>query len=173
MVYKGSHLLHSAYKKAAKPTEKGDWYKFKSDETFQAVYGDCERVKVECEPGDIVLWDSRTVHYAVKPTRESKTGMRQVVYLSYQPRSLAKPKDLLKKQDIFNKRRMTTHWAAKPKMFAANPRTYGNEQTVEDKGAQQLVLPAIGYLLAGFPKKPAKQGTVAQAKRRSDKMSMF
>ena len=37
------------------------WY---SDEDLQWFYDrGCKWVKVEAEPGDLILWDSRTIHY--------------------------------------------------------------------------------------------------------------
>lgn len=37
------------------------WY---SEEDLQWFYDrGCEWIKVEAEPGDLILWDSRTIHY--------------------------------------------------------------------------------------------------------------
>ena len=82
--------------------------------------------RVTCPKGSLVLWDSRIIHCGVESVRgREKQNFRAVCYVSYGPRAHASAKDLVKKRKAFEDLRMTTHWAAKPKLFGKNPRTYG------------------------------------------------
>ncbi|KAI1860522.1 hypothetical protein JX265_009921 [Neoarthrinium moseri] len=44
--------------------------------------------KVVAELGDLIIWDSRLIHYGAEPTKKSNT-IRMVVYISYAPAALA------------------------------------------------------------------------------------
>jgi hypothetical protein len=66
-------------------------------------------LKVEAEPGDLILWDSRTVHWGGEPTEKSDT-IRTVVYAAYAPARLASKETLEKKKMVFEKYGATTHW---------------------------------------------------------------
>lgn len=48
-----------------------DWHGFSQEDVdwFQAK--GCEKIKVCADPGDLVLWDSRTVHYNVLPETDN------------------------------------------------------------------------------------------------------
>lgn len=66
-------------------------------------------MKVEAEPGDLILWDSRTIHWGGEPTNKSDT-FRTVVYASYAPASLASAETLEQKKRVFKVYGATTHW---------------------------------------------------------------
>ncbi|KAK4054337.1 hypothetical protein OIO90_003570 [Microbotryomycetes sp. JL221] len=66
-----------------------------------------EWVKVDCEAGDLVLWDSRTPHYNVSP---SAGNPRMVVYTCYAPVSTASEEDLLRKKQAFEELHGHSHW---------------------------------------------------------------
>lgn len=68
-----------------------------------------EEIKVETSPGDMILWDSRLVHWNRTPTGEQ---IRVVVYACYAPRSMASEAVLAKRRECWDKRRATTHWCA-------------------------------------------------------------
>lgn len=44
-----------------------DWYGFGGDEVASFEERGCELIKVEAKAGDLIVWDSRTVHYNVLP----------------------------------------------------------------------------------------------------------
>jgi ectoine hydroxylase-related dioxygenase (phytanoyl-CoA dioxygenase family) len=67
----------------------------------------CELFKVNMEPGDFVLWDSRTMHYAEHP---QGTQIRHVQYICMTPRRFAGEDDLKLKKECFDKWLGTTHW---------------------------------------------------------------
>lgn len=55
--------------------------------------------KLNLEPGDFVVWDSRTMHHAAFPMGET---IRCVQYVCMTPAKFAKPEDLKIKADLFN-----------------------------------------------------------------------
>ncbi|KAI3115044.1 transcriptional regulator family: Fungal Specific TF [Penicillium roqueforti] len=65
--------------------------------------------KVLAEPGDLIVWDSRTVHWGGEPTVNSNT-IRTVIYASYAPFELATEESLKRKKEAFASYRATTHW---------------------------------------------------------------
>ncbi|GME79697.1 unnamed protein product [Ambrosiozyma monospora] len=64
--------------------------------------------KVEAEPGDLILWDSRTIHHAVLAESDE---IRTIAYVSYSPASFATDDALDRKKEAFEKWAGTTHWA--------------------------------------------------------------
>lgn len=74
-----------------------DWFREKG----------CELIKVDAGPGDFVIWDSRTMHYASFPEGEQ---IRTVFYMCYTPASFGKKEDLELKGKLFDTFRGTTHW---------------------------------------------------------------
>jgi hypothetical protein len=77
-----------------------------SDKMFFKDRG-CEMIKVNMEPGDFVLWDSRTMHYACLPEGEQ---IRNVQYICMTPKSFASDDQLLLKKQCFENYVGTTHW---------------------------------------------------------------
>ena len=67
-------------------------------------------LKVVVEPGDLILWDSRTVHWGGEPTANSNT-IRTVIYVSYSPVDWATADALERKKEAFKSFQATTHWA--------------------------------------------------------------
>ncbi|KAJ9615901.1 hypothetical protein H2200_001978 [Cladophialophora chaetospira] len=65
--------------------------------------------KVLAEPGDLILWDSRTIHWGGEPTEKSNTT-RTVIYAAYAPTKLASEDALAEKKHIFEVWGATTHW---------------------------------------------------------------
>lgn len=66
-------------------------------------------VKVLAEPGDLILWDSRTIHWGGEPTEKSDT-IRTVIYAAYAPAKLASQSTLEEKRRVFEANGATTHW---------------------------------------------------------------
>ncbi|KZL63251.1 phytanoyl- dioxygenase [Colletotrichum incanum] len=65
--------------------------------------------KVIAEPGDLIIWDSRLIHYGAEPTAKSDT-IRTITYVSYAPASFATKEALDAKKEAFEKWLATTHW---------------------------------------------------------------
>ncbi|KAJ5657133.1 uncharacterized protein N7484_000782 [Penicillium longicatenatum] len=66
----------------------------------------CSLVKINAEPGDLIIWNLRTVHYASLP--ESNI-IRTIIYATYTPADLATFEDLAKKVELFNSYEGSTH----------------------------------------------------------------
>lgn len=67
-----------------------------------------EEIKVESEAGDLVVWDSRTIHFNCAPTADRT---RVVVYVCMAPASYASKEVLQKKAQVFESRLASTHWS--------------------------------------------------------------
>ena len=145
----GSHLLHKEFGQKFNITDKNNWYKLKNVEQLD-FYKDCPLHCVKAKAGSLILWDSRTIHQGIESKKDRKEqNIREVIYVCYEPRRHATKKDLKKKQKAFNEQRMTTHWAANPKLFPKNPRTYGGPIPTVNK-LPRPVLSELGKRLAGF-----------------------
>ena len=122
-----SHKFHQAFSEENHITCTSDWFKFNQEQVQWYLQKGCIPYTLSgLAPGDMVLWDSRTVHMGRGPQhgRPHKMRQRYVVYTSYLPRSLG---NLKKKQKAMLEGRMTTHWACGPRLrlFGKNPRTWG------------------------------------------------
>ena len=75
IVLKGSSALNEQFFKSHSNNREtwgpADWFGFTDEEVAWFVSNGCEVTKVCAEPGDLILWDSRTVHYNALP--ESNT----------------------------------------------------------------------------------------------------
>ncbi|GAA5994438.1 phytanoyl-CoA dioxygenase family protein [Rhodotorula paludigena] len=116
VVLKGSHKLvkrylddHDGYKPGQDWGE-SNYYTFtEADiEWFHKQPG-CTEIKVETEAGDLVLWDSRTIHWNRVPTGDI---VRNAVYVCMCPKSMASAELLDKRKEYFEKRLATSHWPA-------------------------------------------------------------
>ncbi|KAH8748904.1 hypothetical protein F5883DRAFT_653025 [Diaporthe sp. PMI_573] len=90
--------------------EKIDWRRFSEKEMEWFASKGLEAVKVQAELGDLILWDSRTVHWGGEPTAKSDT-IRTVIYASFTPASMATKEALEEKVRVFSVYGATTHWA--------------------------------------------------------------
>lgn len=93
--------------KAADAPGQFDWYGFTLEDVKWFEDHGCKIIKVDADPGDLIIWDSRTVHYASLPKSET---IRTIIYATYTPARLATPDDLALKSQIFHKYEATTHW---------------------------------------------------------------
>lgn len=61
------------------------------------------------KPGDLILWDSRTIHYGSEPETSSNT-IRTVIYAAYTPARLASEETLALRKQVFEAYEGTSHW---------------------------------------------------------------
>ncbi|KAI5362364.1 putative phytanoyl-CoA dioxygenase [Septoria linicola] len=93
-----------------KPPEEGemrDLFIFKEKDVQWVKDHGCEMVKTNLEPGDLALWDSRTMHYACFPEGDR---IRHVQYICQTPAKFATKETLEKKAALFKRWHGTTHW---------------------------------------------------------------
>ncbi|KAL2857316.1 hypothetical protein BJY01DRAFT_242388 [Aspergillus pseudoustus] len=84
-----------------------DFYMFEPEDIAWFESKGCHQIKVNAEPGDLVLWDSRTIHH-VAPIKSDV--IRSVLYICMTPANLAKPEDIQYKAELFKRFEATTHW---------------------------------------------------------------
>jgi hypothetical protein len=111
-VYPGSHNLIQEFFDTQ--TDKSTWdpadrYLFTPEELLWFTARGIKPHKVCAEPGDLILWDSRTVHYGAEPTEKGNT-IRTAIYAAYTPARFANKEALETKAKIFNEYGGTTHW---------------------------------------------------------------
>jgi hypothetical protein len=130
IVLKGSSALNEQVFKEHETTDNtwgpADWFGFTAEQVAWFTSRGCEALKVCADPGDLILWDSRTVHYNTLPETDA---IRSVLCKSrqsfpkgltssspcyadicYTPASYAKKEDLEMKTKLFKDRIGTTHW---------------------------------------------------------------
>ncbi|KAF8864877.1 hypothetical protein BDZ45DRAFT_669251 [Acephala macrosclerotiorum] len=153
IVMKGSHALNEEFFKThdvagRKTWGPDDWFGFQESETKWFEERGCETVKVCADPGDLILWDSRTVHHNVLP---SSQNLRALVYACYTPASFATAEDLEKKAKLFMERKGTTHWPhanifenTKTKLRLGKPDIHERDRPFEEPEHTELVLKLSG-----------------------------
>jgi ectoine hydroxylase-related dioxygenase (phytanoyl-CoA dioxygenase family) len=146
----GSNKYHREFQEVNNINDKSDWYKHSSEE--QKFYEDkgCGEKRIKCKAGDMVFWDSRTIHCGTEAVRmRDKPNLRNVVYVCMTPREKVTDANLRKKMKAFNELRMTSHWPHKPKLFPKNPRTYGGPLPNVTE-IEKPELTELGKRIAGF-----------------------
>lgn len=103
IVCRGGHELSTEYHEVFKNEERipawtPEWYGFKDTGMAWLKQKGCEWIKLCAEPGDLLLWDSRTPHYNVSPTGDTA---RFAVYACFMPVRDATQEDLRRKKVAF------------------------------------------------------------------------
>ncbi len=145
-----SNNYHKEFQETFNINDKSDWYRHtREEQSFYEKKG-CTEKRIKCKAGDMVLWDSRTIHCGTEPLKNRKhKKLRNVIYICMKPRKFATNANLNKKQKAFNELRMTTHSPEKSKLFPKNPRTYGGPLPNITE-ISKPILTELGMKLAGF-----------------------
>lgn len=151
VVLEGSNKYHKDFAEHFNITEKDDWYKLPDNELeFYTEIKKCPEVRIVCGKGDLVLWDSRTIHMGSESSKtRKKENYRCVIYLCYMKREGTSEANLKKKRKAFEEKRTTKHEPRRTLLFPKNPRTYGNPLP-EITEIETPVLTELGKRLAGF-----------------------
>jgi hypothetical protein len=123
----------------------------------------CPEKCIAALAGDVVLWNSKTIHSARQAIRPpppfdpEAVCLRGAVYVCMQPRYLATSADLKKKIKAYIDLRTTTHNAASGiTFFEKIPRTYGKtSEYIVRRIRQTPWLSKLGYSLFGLDKRIA------------------
>ncbi|KAH7024815.1 phytanoyl-CoA dioxygenase [Microdochium trichocladiopsis] len=113
VVFPGSHKLNEEFFDTQ--TTRESWLPMKDVHVFSREQLDWFAArgvhphKVCLEVGDMVMWDSRTIHYGSEPTEKS-SQIRTALYATYVPASLASADQLELKRQAFESYSSTTHW---------------------------------------------------------------
>ncbi|KAL0480904.1 piwi [Acrasis kona] len=123
VVYKGSHKHHQHYfikkgidQKINKPWKdsKNHWHLIDQEvEDNRKFLSKFEKIKVCCDPGDFIIWHSRTVHYAEaidKTLNTDPLAHRMCIYICMLPSKYATASDLHKKREALSELQTTSHW---------------------------------------------------------------
>lgn len=112
IVCKGAHLASEEYHRVFKdeariPAWTNEWFGFTEGGMKWLGENGYQWEKVCAEPGDLLVWDSRTPHYNLS----SKTSQpRFAVYTCFMPVEQATQEDLIRKKEAFESFVGTTHW---------------------------------------------------------------
>jgi len=99
-----SHKHHKElFKKLGKDVG-DDWYKFNDEEKKDPIFG--KHLKVNGKAGDMMLWDSRTLHCNTVPTSEN---IRACVYVCQLPKSKVTEKSKKKRQAAWVNKKCSNH----------------------------------------------------------------
>ncbi|KAH7323463.1 phytanoyl-CoA dioxygenase [Rhexocercosporidium sp. MPI-PUGE-AT-0058] len=114
VVYPKSHLYRDEFYDSQTEETKSSWtaldrYMFDAKQLEWFAGKGIHPKKVCAEVGDLILWDSRTIHYGSEPSPLSST-IRTVIYAAYTPAKLASADALRTKAEIFKEFGGTTHW---------------------------------------------------------------
>lgn len=155
IVAKGGHNLSKQFHDEIRGTEERipawtrEWYGF-TDKGMQWLKDhDCEWYKVEAEPGDLIVWDSRTPHYNVPV---SSNQDRMAVYTCYMPVSEASQEDLLRKKKAFEDRLGTTHWPNAMHLGSNEAKRNGKpDHIIRGRPLHEPILSERAFKLTGIP----------------------
>ena len=110
VVFPGSHKLNDEFFDThPRPPSARDVYLFTPEELNWFKERGLRAHKVCAEVGDLIMWDSRVIHYGSEPTEKSDQ-VRTVIYAAYQPAKLASLEQLQNKKAVFESWGSTTHW---------------------------------------------------------------
>ncbi|KAF2031074.1 hypothetical protein EK21DRAFT_111317 [Setomelanomma holmii] len=97
VVLKGSHKVNETFFKLH-PETKGagtwgsfDWHGFNEEEVDWFKDRGCEEIKVCAEPGDLILWDSRQIHYNKVPSTQNTHWPHANIFQEDKHMRLGKP----------------------------------------------------------------------------------
>jgi ectoine hydroxylase-related dioxygenase (phytanoyl-CoA dioxygenase family) len=152
VVLESSNKYHGDFAKHFNIKDKDDWYKLKDEELKFYTDKGCQEVRIICGKGDLVIWDSKTLHFGSEAIKgRQQENMRCISYLCYMKREGTSEANLKKKRKAFDEMRTTKHNAQKSLLFAKNPRTYSKEEKLpEITEIDPPVLTELGKKLAGF-----------------------
>ena len=112
VVYPRSHTLNDEYFDTQ--TDVATWapkdlYRFDQKQLAWFTARGIHPTKVCAEVGDLILWDSRTIHYGAEPSPLGST-IRTAIYVAMTPARLASKETLATKAEIFRAYGGTSHW---------------------------------------------------------------
>jgi hypothetical protein len=168
-VLAGSHLHHQRFKALGKGT--GGFVRFSPREVkAYTEEARCAPVAVVANPGDLVIWDSRLVHWNAPPRRGFQA--RKCLYVSLSPDSFCTPAYRDKMQHYANTGRTTSHWTHCATVNSVMPQSYGDiqmqrkHQRFHDRGILYLKEHGITYYP---PKRSPPRRKESSRKRRKVK----
>lgn len=111
-IYPGSHKVTEMFfaeRTDSSTWERKDFFSFSTEDITWFTDQGYREHKVTAKPGDLIIWDSRLIHYGAEPAESSNT-IRTATYVSYAPVSFASDEVLERKREAFRESLATTHW---------------------------------------------------------------
>ena len=129
IVYEGSHNLHEEYFKLNNINSNKNWQLI--DHDYLEKIKDTKKI-LNVNPGDLVIWDSRTFHQ--NQYGNSNSEERIVQYLCYLPKNnyLNTNNQKNKRLKYFHELRTTSHWPYPINVNGLQPQTYGDKNKLID-----------------------------------------
>lgn len=151
LILEGSNKYHQEFAQKYGITDKDDWYKLlESEVKFYVKDKNCVPVRIVCERGSMIFWDSRSIHCGCEAIKErERPNLRAVIYLCYLPRKGTTESNLRKKKKAFEELRTTKHHPQKSLLFGKTPRSYGNE-IPDITPINKPILNELGLKLTGY-----------------------
>jgi hypothetical protein len=147
-----SHIYHKSFFEDNQIINYSDWYQLKTSETYSEkdyfLNKGCIETSIKADIGSMTLWDSRTFHQGIGPSKSREiNNIRMVIYISMMPRSsITNPKLLIKRQKAFTNLKICSHWANTLFQFPTIPK---NELGTFNK-INLPIISDIGKRLIGF-----------------------
>ncbi|CAG9975580.1 unnamed protein product [Clonostachys byssicola] len=111
-IYPGTHKVTEEFFQTQTDRaswQRKDWYRYSEEQLAWFEGKGFKEYKVVAGPGDLIIWDSRLVHFGAEPTEKSSV-IRTITYVSYAPSSFASAEALEAKRSAFRQWSATTHW---------------------------------------------------------------
>lgn len=154
IVCPGAHLLSEQFHRDMADEERipawtSEWYGYTERGMKWLEDHGCKWEKICAEPGDLLIWDSRTPHYNLSPKGESP---RFCIYTCYMPVADATQDDLQRKKEAFEKRLGTTHWP-NARHTGSNVAKRDGQECASNRfqPVNELVLNERAFKLTGIP----------------------
>ena len=109
VVLEGSHKYHEVFAKKFNITDPRNFYQLNEEELMDYLLK-FQVKKITCPKGSLVIWDSRTIHYASGNLKcRAKPNTRCITYLCYAPKSFIDQDNLINKKLAFDNLNTTSH----------------------------------------------------------------
>ncbi len=158
VVCERSHLAHREMLTEWGAMRDSHWYLLKKPEA-EAARARFATQKVQCPPGSLVLWDSRTLHENTAHAPHSRGRDRLVFYVCMLPRYVAQAAGerryaelLERKREAFQGLMATTHW---PVLCLKFMDKHKSDYRLSNKEIRQPPPEGAVASLAGFSEEPA------------------
>lgn len=149
MVFKGSNVLHEAFFAHFKEHAKDDWFRIDDSHAAWFIAHGCEPIAISARAGDMIFWDSRTIHMGLGPSRgrANPSRWRHVVYVAMFDAATLSKVEVLKRKMFIEEGRTSNHWGTTA--FPKNPHAYGGPLPEQRPWQHPLLSAEAKRLIAG------------------------
>jgi hypothetical protein len=150
VILESSHKYHKQCGEIFNIKDKKDFKLLNNDE-INYYLRNCEKVFIECPKGSLVLWDSRTVHYACEPSnKRKKENIRCISYLCYAPKYLLNSENKLLRLKAYKNLYTTNHDPYNVRFKQPTPYEDIDDESEVINKINKPILNELGLSLVGF-----------------------